>query len=209
MKDRTFKAIIGSDNPLETARVLLAPYNMQTLNTKVNACTLCSSKNSKEMSYGNPNANILIITDYATDIQEYKNLFKDLLNRSNIVQSDIFITPSVRCICKRSDNEYRLPSYTELKNCKQYTDFTIDFVKPDVIISMGATALNQFIPDNVNFLENVEKDTYYKGIFTLITYSVRDIFNFNKLNEPTDDKIDHIINILNKAQKYVNNKEVK
>ena len=207
MKDRTFKAIIGSDNPLETARVLLAPYNMQTLNTKVKACTLCSSTNCKEMSYGNPNANILIITDYATDIQEYKNLFKDLLNRSNIVQSDIFITPSVRCICKRSDNEYRLPSYTELKNCKQYTDFTIDFVKPDVIISMGATALNQFIPDNVNFLENVEKDTYYKGIFTLITYSVRDIFNFRKLNEPTDDKIDHIINILNKAQKYVNNKE--
>ena len=207
MKDRTFKAIIGSDNPLETARVLLAPYNMQTLNTKVNACTLCSNKNSKEMSYGNPNANILIITDYATDIQEYKNLFKDLLNKSNIIQSDIFITPSVRCICKRSDNEYRLPSYTELKNCKQYTDFTIDFVKPDVIISMGATALNQFIPDNVNFLENVEKDTYYKGIFTLITYSVRDIFNFRKLNEPTDDKIDHIINILNKAQAYVNNKE--
>ena len=207
MKDRTFKAIIGSDNPLETARVMLAPYNMQVLNTKINTCTLCSSTNNKEISYGNPNANILIITDYATDIQEYKDLFKDLLNRSNIVQSDIFITSSVRCICKRSDNKYRLPSYTELKNCKQYTDFTIDFVKPDVIISMGATALNQFIPDNVNFLENVNKDTYYKGIFTLITYSVRDIFNFNKLNEPTDDKIDHIINILNKAQKYVNNKE--
>ena len=207
MKDRTFKAIIGSDNPLETARVMLAPYNMQVLNTKINTCTLCSSTNNKEISYGNPNANILIITDYATDIQEYKDLFKDLLNRSNIVQSDIFITSSVRCICKRSDNKYRLPSYTELKNCKQYTDFTIDFVKPDVIISMGATALNQFIPDNVNFLENVEKDTYYKGIFTLITYSVRDIFNFNKLNEPIDDKIDHIVNILNKAQKYVNNKE--
>ena len=207
MKDRTFKAIIGSDNPLETARVMLAPYNMQVLNTKINTCTLCSSTNNKEISYGNPNANILIITDYATDIQEYKDLFKNLLNRSNIVQSDIFITSSVRCICKRSDSEYRLPSYTELKNCKQYTDFTIDFVKPDVIISMGATALNQFIPDNVNFLENVNKDTYYKGIFTLITYSVRDIFNFNKLNEPTDDKIDHIVNILNKAQKYVNNKE--
>ena len=207
MKDRTFKAIIGSDNPLETARVMLAPYNMQVLNTKINTCTLCSSTNNKEISYGNPNANILIITDYATDIQEYKDLFKDLLNRSNIVQSDIFITSSVRCICKRSDNKYRLPSYTELKNCKQYTDFTIDFVKPDVIISMGATALNQFIPDNVNFLENINKDTYYKGIFTLITYSVRDIFNFNKLNEPTDDKIDHIVNILNKAQKYVNNKE--
>ena len=207
MKDRTFKAIIGSDNPLETARVMLAPYNMQVLNTKINTCTLCSSTNNKEISYGNPNANILIITDYATDIQEYKDLFKDLLNRSNIVQSDIFITSSVRCICKRSDNKYRLPSYTELKNCKQYTDFTIDFVKPDVIISMGATALNQFIPDNVNFLENVNKDTYYKGIFTLITYSGRDIFNFNKLNEPTDDKVDHIISILNKAQEYVNNKE--
>ena len=76
MKDRTFKAIIGSDNPLETARLLLAPYNMQTLNTKVDTCTLCNNVNKRDASYGNPNARILIITDYATDIQEYKKCFK-------------------------------------------------------------------------------------------------------------------------------------
>ena len=195
MKDRTFKAIIGSDNPLETARVLLAPYNMQTLNTKVSKCTLCNDKNKRDMSYGNPNAHILIITDYATDMQDHKKLFKEILDYSKIDQSDIFITSAVKCICKRSDGNY--------------TDFTIDFVKPDVIISMGATALNQYTPDNVNILENIDKYTCYKGIHTLITYSVRDIFNFSKLNEPTDDKIDSIINTFNKAQDYVNNKEDK
>ena len=209
MKDRTFKAIIGSDNPLETARVLLAPYNMQTLNTKVSKCTLCNDKNKRDMSYGNPNAHILIITDYATDMQDHKKLFKEILDYSKIDQPDIFITSAVKCICKRSDGNYRLPSYTELKNCKQYTDFTIDFVKPEVIISMGATALNQYTPDNVNILENIDKYTCYKGIHTLITYSVRDIFNFSKLNEPTDDKIDSIIETFNKAQDYVNNKEDK
>ena len=68
---------------------------------------------------------------------------------------------------------------------------------------MGATALNQFTPDNVNILENISKNTYYKGIYTLVTYSVRDIFNFQKLNESTDDKIDQIIDTFNKAQNMV------
>ena len=71
MKDRTFKAIIGSDNPLETARVLLAPYNMQTLNTKVSKCTLCNDKNKRDMSYGNPNAHILIMLQICKTIKSY------------------------------------------------------------------------------------------------------------------------------------------
>ena len=207
MKDRTFKSIIGSDNPLETARVLLAPYNMQRLNDKISACDLCDNNCKKSISVGNPNADILIISDYATDIQEYNNLFKEILAYSTVDKNNLFITQAVNCICKRNDGNNRLPSYTELKNCKQYTDFAIEFVKPKVIISMGATALNQFTPDHVNILENIDKTTYYKGIFTLITYSVRDIFNFSKINEPTEDKIDEIIKTLNKAQNYINNKE--
>lgn len=207
MKDRTFKSIIGSDNPLESARVLLAPYNMQKLNSNVSACNLCDNNCKKNFSIGNPNADILIISDYATDIQEYNNLFKEILAYSTVDKNNLFITQAVNCICKRNDGNNRLPSYTELKNCKQYTDFAIEFVKPKVIISMGATALNQFTPDHVNILENIDKTTYYKGIFTLITYSVRDIFNFSKINEPTEDKIDEIIKTLNKAQNYINNKE--
>lgn len=207
MKDRTFRSIIGSDNPLETARVLLAPYNMQRLNDKISACNLCDNNCKKNLSVGNPNADILIISDYATDIQEYKNLFNEILSYSSLDKNDIFFTQAVNCICKRNDRNNRLPSYTELKNCKQYTDYAIEFVKPKVIISMGATALNQFTPDHVNILENIDKTTYYKGIYTLITYSVRDIFNFAKINEPTEDKIDEIIKTFEKAKNYVNSKE--
>ena len=203
MKDRIFKSIIGSENPLETARVMLAPYNMKVVNDKISACVLCNNNCEKNISYGNPNASILIISDYSTNMQDYNNLFKELIDYSNLDKNDIYYTQAVNCICKRSDGQNRLPSYTELKNCKQYTDFIIDFVKPKVIISMGATALNQFTPDNVNILENISKNTYYKGIYTLVTYSVRDIFNFQKLNEPTDDKIDQIIDTFNKAQNMV------
>lgn len=207
MKDRIFKSIVGSENPLESARELLAPYNKQRLNERIMTCNLCDNNCNKNVSSGNPNADILIISDYASDIQEYKNLFNDILKYSEIDKNNVFITQAVNCICKRKDGNNRLPSYTELKNCKQYTDFAIDFVKPKVIISMGATALNQFTPDHVNILENIDNTTYYKGIYTLITYSVRDIFNFSKINEPTEDKIDQIIKTLNKAQNYVNSKE--
>lgn len=207
MKDRTFKYIIGSDNPLETARVLLAPYNMQNINNKISVCNQCTNNCKKSLTYGNPNADILIISDYATDIPDYKKMFNEILAYSKIDKNNIYFINAVNCICKRSDGNNRLPSYTELKNCKQYTEYAIDFVKPKIIISMGATALNQFTPDNVNVLENIEKYTYYKGIYTLITYSVRDIFNFSKLNEPTEDKIDSIINTFNKAQEFITNKE--
>ena len=207
MKDRIFKSIVGSDNPLESARVLLAPYNKQKLNEGIMTCNLCNNNCKKNVSSGNPNADILIISDYASDMQEYKNLFNEILAYSEIDKENVFITQAVNCICKRNDGNNRLPSYTELKNCKQYTDFAIDFVKPKVIISMGATALNQFTPDHVNILENIDNTTYYKGIYTLITYSVRDIFNFSKIHEPTEDKIDQIIKTFNKAQNYVNSRE--
>ena len=206
MKDRIFKSIIGSENPLESARVLLAPYNMQKVNENINNCVLCNNGCIKKVSYGNPNGDILIIADYASDIPKYKSFLKEILDYSDIQQDSIYFTYAVNCICKRSDGQSRPPSYTELKNCKEYTDFIIDFVKPEIIISMGATALNQFTPDNVNILENIDKNTYYKGIYTLITYSVRDIFNFSRFNEPTDDKIDSIVETFNKAQQYVNNR---
>lgn len=203
MKDRTFKSIIGSENPLETARVLLAPYNHRKNNQDIKSCTLCGMHNKKKLSYGNPNANILIISDYASDIPKYNKFFEEILNYSDLSKDDIYVTFAVNCICKRSDGDPRMPTYTELKNCKQYTDFVIDFVKPKVIISMGATALNQFTPDNVNILQNIDKTTCYKGIPTIVTYSVRDIFNFEKIGEPTEDKIDSIIDNLNKAKEVI------
>jgi uracil-DNA glycosylase family 4 len=206
MKDRTFKSIIGSDNPLETARVILAPYNHKRVNDLIDSCSLCNNNCKKRLTYGNSNANILIISDYATDIPEYDEYFKYLLDNSDIDQNDIYVTNAVNCICKRSDGQERIPTFKELSNCKRYTEFVIDFVKPRVIISMGATSLNQFTPDNVNILENIDKNTCYKGIHTIITYSIRDIFNFEKYDEPTDDKINDIIESFNKAQQYINNR---
>lgn len=206
MKDRTFKRIIGSDNPLETARVILAPYNMQLVNNKIKTCDLCNNNCEKNFSYGNPNADILIVCDYATDIPKHKKFFDEVMKFCHLTENDVFVTHAVNCICKRSDGNYRLPSYTELTNCKEYTDFVIDFVKPLVIISMGAATLNQFTPDHVNLLDNIEKNTCYKGTHTIITYSVRDIFNFDKLRENTEEKVDHIIKSFNKAKEFVENR---
>ena len=206
MNDRTFKSIIGSDNPLETARVILAPYNHKKVNDLISNCMLCNNNCEKQLTYGNSNANILIISDYATDIPEYADYFKFLLNESNIDQNDIFVVNAVNCVCKRSDGNERIPTFKELSNCKRYSEFVIDFVKPRVIISMGATALNQFTPDNVNILENIDKNTCYKGIHTIITYSVRDLFNFVDFDEPIDDKINEVIESFNKAQQFINNR---
>lgn len=203
-----FNEIKRSGNPLETARIMLASTCKQKVDSYISNCTLCSTVHkNKQITYGNCNANIMIISDYATDIKEYKEYFKQLLNNSNIDQKDIFIINAVNCICKRSDGKNRMPTIEELTKCKNYTKYCIEFVKPRIIISMGATTLNQFVPDNVNIIEHIDNSTSYCGIKTLVTYSIRDIYNFSEIDsdEELDKKINTIIETFNKAQNYINN----
>lgn len=201
-----FKKIQKSGNPLETARLLLAPLCKKKTNNYIKNCALCSTNHKdRDISYGNPNANILIISDYATDIQEYKDYFKSLLNDSEIDQKDLFFINSVNCVCKRSDGAYRMPSLEEMTKCKRYAKYCIEFVKPRIIISMGATTLNQFTPDNVNIIEHIDNATSYMGIKTLITYSIRDLYNFSELDTENelDNKVNKVVDTFNKAQRYI------
>lgn len=200
--------IKASANPLEEARKALAPICSKKMNNCIIRCNKCNTASqSKDIGYGNSDANILIISDYATNNTDYKKYFKELLNNSNINQKDIYCINAVNCICTRKNKEElieRLPSLEELNNCKVYSKYAIDFIKPKIIIIMGAAALNQYSYDNVNLIQNAGADTYICGIKSLVTYSTRDIFNLTKMdNDNVDDAIEQIINTFNKAQEYI------
>lgn len=198
-----------SNDPLETVREQIAPLCKLKLDKRILDCSKCSTcSRDKSATSGNPNADILIITDYATNIQENIDYLKYLLNESNLAEDDYFIINAVSCVCYRQDKDKlieRMPSLEELKNCKEYVINAIKFVNPKIIISMGATALNQFSPDNVRIVDNINKNTYYFGKFTLITNSVREISDFCDIfsESEVDELINGVVDTFNKAKKYI------
>jgi uracil-DNA glycosylase family 4 len=127
---------------------------------------------------------------------------------SEIDINDIFVINAVSCITTRKDrgiDKQRIPAKKECNNCKCFINQAIKVVNPRIIISLGATALNQFIPGS-NLLEYIETKQVFNGIPTLINYSVKDLFDLTayKSEEEIQDISCSILNTLNEAAKYIN-----
>ena len=204
-----YNILRSSDNPLETARQLVAPICKDKLNDHILNCNECEFMHSgKNICYGNPNANILIIAGNATDSQEEQDYFNSIIDNSSINKNDIFVIHSVNCICKRKSGDdliNRDPSLAELNNCSHFIKYAIQFIRPRIIISMGATALNQFYPQ-YKFLDYIGKTLNYDGIKAIITYSVNDLFILSERidSEKVEELVYQTIESFNEAQNYMN-----
>jgi uracil-DNA glycosylase family 4 len=151
----------------------------------------------------------MIINGAACDNEDIKQYFKDLIDMSELDSSDIFIINAVACVTTRKDRDniiQRIPSKKECNNCKCFLNQAIKIVNPRIIISLGATALNQFIP-GTNLLEYINTRQVFNGIPTLINYSVKDLFDLcnYKSEEEIQDISCSILDTFNEAARYINN----
>lgn len=205
---------LNLDNPLEFARKLLAPLCKNKLDEHILACKDCkTAKDCKRiLPKGNPDANILIIDDNATDDEEINGYTLSLLETSGLTLNDVFIINSVSCVLKRdfnSESIIRLPNRQESKNCKYFVDYAIEFVKPRYIIVLGATGHDQF-KSNEYFLNisgcNREP---IKGIPTAVTYSSKDIFSMLEYEEEEkiNDAANEIVTTFTTAKEYIDSLE--
>lgn len=199
--------ILNTDNPLEAFRILHGDLLVDKLNLLIKDCGDCCTNYQKQYYYGNSNANILIINDNATNDKDIIDYFNTLLEMSEINTDDIFIVNSVSCVTTRKDKGIeiqRIPSKKECNNCKCFINQAIKIVNPRIIISLGATALNQFIPGS-NLLEYINTKQVFNGIPTLINYSVKDLFDLTAYK--TEDEIQEIscsiLETFNEAAKYI------
>ena len=199
--------ILNTDNPLEAFRILHGDLLVNKLNLLIKDCGDCCTNYQKQYYYGNSNANILIINDNATNDKDIIEYFNTLLEMSEIDTDDIFVVNSVSCVTTRKDKGIeiqRIPSKKECNNCKCFINQAIKIVNPRIIISLGATALNQFIPGS-NLLEYINTKQVFNGIPTLINYSVKDLFDLTAYK--TEDEIQEIscsiLETFNEAAKYI------
>ena len=70
------------------------------------------------------------------------NLLDELLKKINMKRRHIFITNVVKC--RPPGN--REPSYTELSACSSKLDKQIQAINPKVIVTLGRTSMNKFLP---------------------------------------------------------------
>lgn len=200
---------LNLDNPLEYMRQMVAPLCKEKLNEHIlscNDCKTCKDYN-KNLAKGNPNANYLIINDNATDDENINLYLNSILEAAGVSMNDVFIINSISCILKRTFNNetiIRLPNRQETANCRYFVNYAIEFVKPRVIICMGATSLAMF-KNNVTMEEMKSKFTEINGIKTIVTHSTKDIFTMSEYysENEIEDIVNNVVNDVAKAKEYV------
>ena len=201
--------ILSTDNPLDAFRILHGDILVDKLNNLIINCNDCKTNYEKKIYSGNSNANVLIINDSATNNQDIIDYYNDLLKMSELDLNDIFTVYAVSCVTTRKDKDdivQRIPAKKECNNCKCFINQAIKIVNPRIIISLGAIALNQFMPGS-NLLEYINTKQVFNGIPTLINYSVKDLFDLTayKSEDEIQDISCSILNTFNEAAQYIKN----
>lgn len=213
LKKRILKLIrkLNLDNPLEFTRELVAPLCKEKLDKHITNCNDCKTcKNyEKRLSIGNPNANYLIINDNATDDEAVNEYLNSLLEAAGIPMNDVYIINSISCILKRTfDDEViiRLPNRNEVKNCKYFVDYSLDFVNPRVVICMGTTSLAMYRND-ITIEEVKGQFIDIKGFKAMVTNSAKDLFTMSQhySEEEMETIVNNVVEDIATAKQYVDN----
>lgn len=117
------------------------------------ACQLCKRSSSSDCSgvvngAGSDTARIMVVMDNPTrdDNQRgyygagsFGTLLRRILRRAGISEEDVFISGATRCYTGKK------PIKTELVKCRDYLAEEIKTVKPEIILSMGTSALHSMV----------------------------------------------------------------
>lgn len=113
---------------------------------------MCGRKKVLSSANGNLNSKILFVAEApgrlgaeCTGIPLYGDKagdnFELLLSNVGWQRSDIFITNAVLCNPQNEEGNNATPNKDEMINCNYYLKMTLELVNPEVIVTIGAKAL--------------------------------------------------------------------
>ena len=139
------------------------PTTLNELTQDVSSCHLCDLSKSRTQSmggYGNKDATLMIIDFSVSQTQDTSNSYYggrsgDILKNmiENVLKlsvDDVYYTHVVKCKPLNSNT----PSASEYNSCKGYLFAQIEFVKPELIVTLGSDAYTRVTSDEENF-ENI------------------------------------------------------
>jgi len=92
--------------------------------------------------------------------------FERLLTSVGWRRNDVFVTNAILCNPREEDGNNGTPSNDEIANCSAYLEMTIELVNPDVIVTLGAVALNAvglLAPHSLSLSTDVSRPTPWLG----------------------------------------------
>ena len=156
-------------------------YRFERLCEAVKHCTLCPLCDGRERvlssANGNINSRILFVAEAPGRLgadrtgiplmgdQTGEN-FDRLLCSRNWSRDDLFITNAVLCNPRSPAGTNRTPTPREVANCSPYLEMVISLVDPEVVVSLGSTALgalSEICPHPYNLAKHVASPVPWAG----------------------------------------------
>ena len=122
---------------------------------------------------------------------ETGNNFETLLSSIGWSREDVFITNALLCNPQDDDGNNATPTKEEICNCSYYLDMVLELIHPEVIVTLGAKALealNNIENHNYSLKENVAKLVDWHGIkiFPMYHMSPRAAIHRSIIQQRTD-----------------------
>jgi uracil-DNA glycosylase family 4 len=114
---------------------------------------MCDRKKVLSRNNGNLNSKVIFIAEApgrlgaeCTGIPIYGDKtgenFEILLGNIGWKREDVFITNSILCNPQDEKGNNSTPTQEEIQNCSYYLEMTLELVNPDIIVTLGAKALD-------------------------------------------------------------------
>ena len=144
--------------------------DLNDLNRKIKLCTNCRLHKSRTNSItgeGNFNTKILIIAQAPGEIEDREGkmfvgpsgkIFDRLLQNAKIRRQNIYVTNLIKCYLPKC----RRPSKNEIEQCSAYLEKEIEFINPQVIVTLGFHA-TRYIFKKYNLSRPPKNE--YKNLF--------------------------------------------
>lgn len=192
---------------------IVKPLAIEQLNDYIVKCNQCDYKcRYKSITYGNPNAKVMIIADYIIDTNntinypffgtEFEKMLDIVLEECDLTLDDIFIINSVNCYPCEMDSDNTLiktiPGIEVVENCKPFVKHALKIVEPELVLLLGPLSLNLFRQVSLN--KCIGEMFKYGDISMMATYSpayftqYEDIKTEDELNDDRWQFIEHIKN---------------
>ena len=136
------------------------PTLLSDLEKNISTCHLCDLSKSRKQAmsgFGNDNAKLMIVDFSVTMSDDSSNSYfsgrsgeslkKMIENVLGLRVEDIYFTHAIKCRPLNSNT----PSPSEWNSCKPYLFSQIEFVKPDVVVTLGKDAYEKVTGEVENF----------------------------------------------------------
>lgn len=135
------------------------PEDMSKLRATTDGCHLCDlAKNRKKVVFGegNESAKLMFIGEGPGESEDETGrpfvgkageLLTNMIEKAiGVPRSSVYIANIVKCRPPAN----RTPTHAEVTACKPYVQKQIELISPDIIVALGATALNSLLGEELS-----------------------------------------------------------